>query len=476
MYAQDLFSHPNAARFCNKRIAVVGMGVTGQSCVRFLLALGANVCAFDKKVLHRDDVLKRSLAGIEFKASFNSMASRFQVKLLDNSTKLNCFDFVVLSPGVNPQLDAIKVVVDRTSTISDLDIFAAFNTAQCIGITGSNGKSTVVDMLSKTLQACGKGKVLLGGNFGVPVLDLLGQDAKYIVLELSSFQLAITRELPLKVACILNITEDHVDRHGSFDAYALAKHRIFNSAEFAVTNVDDLNTIPARSPAMTPITVNSRVSSASRPLNGQEASAYQFSSDKEGIYLNGNKILASDKVPLALAHTLLNMQFVLAIHQALGVPLEPALEVFKDYTGLPHRFEIVHQKGNIHYVNDSKATNVGACVSAIHCATSLGWQVILIAGGDAKGADLSALKEVFNQLLVACFVLGKDADEFVQLSPFVKKVQSLEQAVHSAQNVASKLDGDVVILLSPACASIDMFSNYAERGERFKDAVLRECA
>lgn len=442
----------------DKHVAIVGMGVTGRSCTKFLLACGARITVFDKQVL--------TMRQLREQLQLNDDTT-FDIAPLDEQTTLANFDYVVLSPGVNPQHPAIASVKNKQSTISDLDIFAQFNRIPCIGVSGSNGKSTVVDMLQKTLTASGK-RALLGGNFGTCALDLLAQDADYIVLELSSFQLEITRSLPLAVAVILNITEDHIDRHQSFSGYIAAKQRIFEQAQGVVVNRDDSNTFaPER---------DDYAASISQFKPTVRTSDFDFWQDEQGVKCHDKLLVRAAHLTMPLAHMMMNMQFVLAIHACLSLPLEKAAKALENYVGLPHRFELVKQAGNVRYINDSKATNPGACLAALSCAHHLQLRTILIAGGDAKGADLSSLQKPLEDWVEWCIVFGKDASRFLVFGKHVLQVDSLEQAVMLARQKAALKNVATLILLSPACASIDMFNNYQHRGQCFKDAVLGEAA
>lgn len=439
-----------------KHIAIVGMGVTGRSCTKFLLAQGAVISVFDRQPFDY-------LALCE-QMQLNQDDS-FTISVLQDTTSFAEFDYVVLSPGVNPLHPAVAAIRDKPTTISDLDIFVQFNHTPCIGVTGSNGKSTVVDMLQRTLTASGK-TALLGGNFGTCALDLLGQPADFIVLELSSFQLEITRKLPLAVACILNVTEDHIDRHLSFAGYVSAKQRIFEHASAVVVNRDDANTFYVKSHRCS--------ASVSQEQMLTTLTHHDFWQDQQGVKNHDRLLIPAADLKMPLPHTLMNMQFVLAIHACLKLPLESAIRTLIHYEGLPHRFEFVAQYDNVQFINDSKATNPGACVAALACAHYLNLRTILIAGGDAKGADLSSLKHPLQQWVEWCIVFGKDASRFMTLGSQVLQVDNLEQAVTLAKQKAALSKVPSLVLLSPACASIDMFKNYQHRGDSFKQAVLGE--
>jgi UDP-N-acetylmuramoylalanine--D-glutamate ligase len=461
--AQGPVNPTTYAEYRSMHIAIIGLGVTGLACLRFLLDQGAKVSAFDQKTIDRSELLSR--------------ISRSDLGLLDSQrlapeTCFETFDLVVLSPGVNPSHPAIAPLMGQAKLISDLDLFARHNSIPCIGVTGSNGKSTVVDMLQKALQASGK-TALLGGNFGTSAIDLLNTEADYIVLELSSFQLQISQCIPLAVACILNVTEDHIDRHGSLENYQLAKQRIFEHAGYAVFNREDAATLPQQTSTKT----NSMKLRVIASVGLQQVEGgQQFWQDKNGIYVGKLPLIRSADLKMPLSHMMLNMQFVLAILKSLDLSLDLAIDLLKEYQGLAHRFELVREDEQVVYINDSKATNPGACLAAIECAKNLHWNIILIAGGDAKGADLNVLQNAINRDVTLTLVFGKDAEQFIPLLERVKKVNDLSEAIALAEQSARQQSSKTAILLSPACASTDMFENYSARGEAFCRQVLEIAA
>ncbi|MBT1450510.1 UDP-N-acetylmuramoyl-L-alanine--D-glutamate ligase [Glaciecola sp. XM2] len=450
---------PRYQQYRNMPVAVIGLGVTGRACLKFLLDNGARVTGFDRAAIERKDVL----AQIAYEDT-----SSFNLSRLENSSVFDEFELVILSPGVNPSHEAIAPLIGQVKLISDLDLFTRHNKVKCIGVTGSNGKSTVVDMLHKALQACSK-TALLGGNFGTCAIDLLDIEADYIILELSSFQLQISQNIPLEIACILNVTEDHIDRHGSFANYALAKQYIFKHAHAAIINRDDAATLPLPS-------INKNVTVFASVGQSAAANENDFWQDERGVHQRNLCLIEASDLPLPLTHMMLNMQFVLAMLNALHIELAPAIDALISYQGLAHRFEVVLESDNMTFVNDSKATNPGACAAAINCATRLQGNIILIAGGDAKGADVSALKPIIDENVSLTIVYGKDAKLFADLLNNVKSVSNLDEAVDIAIHIAKETADKVLILLSPACSSTDMFANYQARGNAFKQAVMRVAA
>tara|TARA_R110000868_G_scaffold294345_2_gene554953 strand:+ start:842 stop:2149 length:1308 start_codon:yes stop_codon:yes gene_type:complete len=429
------------ARFslANKNIVVVGMGLTGLSCVQFLLAQGAKVTAMDSR---------------------NELSIAVNVPLYlgaFDATKLCAADLVVLSPGVSAQTPAIlQALAAGVSVIGDIELFARFNTLPVIAITGSNGKSTVTHLVVEMCQAAGM-KVLMGGNIGVPALDLLNKDADIVVLELSSFQLETTQSLKPLAATILNFCDDHLDRHGDMQNYQRIKHLIYKHAQYVVASRDE---------------------KATQPLNrdvdltfGLSASNSGFSWDKTTatILFQGQAFLSSQDCLLVGAHNMLNIQAAAALAMLAGVHVEAIKQGAKLFGGLAHRCQTVSMHNNVRWINDSKATNVGATQAAIlGMLESCQGRLVLIAGGEGKGADFSPLAELLEHSVDLLITLGKDGDKIARLKQGSVKVSSLEQAVKVAADYAQAKD---IVMLSPACASLDMFNNYQHRGECFIKAV-----
>lgn len=470
------------AEYRDMNIAVIGLGVTGLACLRFLLEQGAKVCGFDQKPINTEDLLS-SITFDNVQSNSEDFSASLDFERLSSDTSFSDFDLVVLSPGINPAHPAISPLMGNKKLVSDLDLFARHNHIPCIGVTGSNGKSTVVDMLQKALMACGK-KALLGGNFGTSAIDLLGIEADYIVLELSSFQLQISQQIPLAVACILNVTEDHIDRHGSLENYALAKQRIFEHAAWGVFNRDDTATLPQQDKEQSDELANNKVqmsasvgiTSTLNTADDAYGNMAQFWQDSRAIYFDKTSLIYANELTMPMSHMMLNMQFVLAIVHSLGLPLGPVVLALKAYQGLANRFELVREDEQVIYINDSKATNPGACLAALNCAYNLQWNIILIAGGDAKGADLRVLQNTINMHVSLSIVFGKDADKFLPLLKHVKKAENLNHAIKLAEQAARQQSGKTAILLSPACASTDMFANYVARGDEFRRTVLEMAA
>ncbi|MCQ4295736.1 UDP-N-acetylmuramoyl-L-alanine--D-glutamate ligase [Pseudomonas stutzeri] len=372
---------------------------------------------------------------------------------------------LLVSPGLAVSTPALQQAAARGVKLSgDIELFAREAKAPIIAITGSNAKSTVTTLVGEMAAAAGR-KVAVGGNLGTPALDLLADDVELYVLELSSFQLEITEQLNAEVATCLNISEDHMDRYSGLPAYHQAKHRIFRGARQVVINCDDR---------------------LSRPLVGDDVPTWTFGLGKpdfKGFGLfeeKGDKYLAFQfdalmpvrELKMRGAHNHSNALAALALGHAVGLPFERMLETLRQFAGLPHRCQWVGQRGDVAYYDDSKATNVGAALAAIEgLGADIEGKLVLIAGGDGKGADFSGLRAPIARYCRAVVLLGRDAQRLAEAlagATILVHVASLEEAVQRAAECAEA--GDAV-LLSPACASLDMFKNFEERGRLFAAAV-----
>ena len=427
---------------------VGGLGVTGQACVRFLKQQGAKVKAFDTR-----DTFNVSVP-LNICVTTGSLPRDFFVGV----------DTLVLSPGL--PLDIEQVIHAKAcgvEVIGDVELFARLNTTPTIGITGSNGKTTVTLLTTHMLKACGY-EVCEAGNVGRPVLETLPESSSQrekqpldvIVLELSSFQLETTSSLKLNAASILNISDDHLDRHGDMQHYTAAKQRIFSHCDTAIVWRGDAQVKPSSACEST-ITY------------GLDASDTGFGLSEGNITFDGDVLLNTADVRLAGMHNILNVMASLALCQAFGAPLYKAALAVTSFTSAPHRCVEIANINGVKWIDDSKATNVGATIAAIEgLAPITKGKIILIAGGDSKGADLSALKPALVESVSEVIALGKDAENFSAIFSETTIVASMEMAVSAANLRAAS--GDIV-LLSPACASIDMFKNYMHRAQVFTDAV-----
>ena len=372
-------------------------------------------------------------------------------------------DRIIISPGVPLAHNLIQAAMRRGIAVwGDVELFAQalLPTARVIAITGSNGNSTVTSMVAAMCSAAGK-KTVMAGNIGLPVLDALDDypETEVFVLELSSFQLETTYTLNPVAATVLNISEDHLDRYASLDAYAATKARIFEVGGVQVLNRDD-----ARSMAM----ARKDRSVLTFGLNaGQSDDDFGIS----GGYLcrGKHKLMPVSELPLAGLHNAANALAALALCQAMGLPEAPLLGALRQFRGLPHRVEWVATVAGISFYDDSKGTNVGATEAALK---GMDKPVVLIVGGDGKGQDFTPLAAAVKQSARAVVQIGRDggliAAAIAPAEVPVLRAESMEQAVELAY--AQAQPGDAV-LLSPACASFDMFKNYAHRAEVFIAAV-----
>ena len=433
---------------------VVGLGKSGMSLVRFLAQQGVRFAVADTRANPPElETLKRDYPQVEVRCG------ELGVDFLCRASEL------YVSPGLAVSTPALAEAAARGVKLSgDIDLFARHAKAPIIAITGSNAKSTVTTLVGEMAAAAGK-RVAVGGNLGTPALDLLADDVELYVLELSSFQLETTDQLNAEVATCLNISEDHMDRYSGLPAYHQAKHRIFRGARQVVVNRDD---------------------ALSRPLIADQVPCWTFGLGKPDfkrfglLEENGEKSLAFrfeallpvSELKIRGAHNQSNALAALALGHAVGLPMDAMLATLRQFAGLPHRCQWVGERAGVNYYDDSKATNVGAALAAIEgLGADIAGKLVLIAGGDGKGADFSALKAPAARFCRAVVLLGRDAERLAEAlgdaAPLVR-VQTLDEAVQRCSELAEA--GDAV-LLSPACASLDMFKNFEERGRLFAQAV-----
>lgn len=432
---------------------VVGLGVTGLSCVRYLKGLGIPVAVNDTRENPPHlAALQKDYPDVPL------VLGSLDAELLGQA------DTIVLSPGIPMSLPLIAAQIKRgIQVIGDIELFARANKAPVIAITGTNAKSTVTTLVGKMAQAA-RYKVQVGGNLGIPVLDLLQREpnANLFVLELSSFQLETTYSLRPNVATVLNITPDHMDRYNDLAAYQKAKHRIYQHCQVAVCNRDDVLT-DTISPAKFFFT-----------LNKPQTNEFGLMDVGNGTYLayEDHPLLATKELPVSGKHYQANALASLALGFGFGLPFETMIDVLREFKGLPHRCQLVRELRGVKYYNDSKGTNVGATQAAIEgLGSELTGKLILIAGGVGKNADFSPLGPIVEKYTRQVVLLGEAAKEIATAIDNripISFATSLEDAVHQATNVAKQGDS---VLLSPACASFDMFKNYEHRGDVFIEIV-----
>lgn len=381
---------------------------------------------------------------------------------------------VVVSPGIDPRTPGLSALLAQRCratgeplVIGEIALFTRAARAPIAAITGSNAKSTVTTLVGEMAAEAGR-RVAVGGNLGTPALDLLVDEphADLYVLELSSFQLETTPRLGAECAAFLNLSEDHLDRHGDMATYRAAKLGIFRGARYAVINAQDPGTWPdAPLPAQTRFTTD-----APRP-DEWGIGTYRGA---EWLMHGATPLMPTAEVRLAGRHNQANALAALAMGHRLGLPLDAMCRVLRRFPGLPHRGELVAEVDGVRWINDSKGTNVGATLAAIAgLGPTLEGRLILLAGGVGKGADFTPLAEPLSRYGRGALLFGLDAERLAralrgQLP--VTEVEELPTAMAMAAELAEP--GDCV-LLSPACASLDQFANYQERGETFRRWVLR---
>ena len=374
-------------------------------------------------------------------------------------------DLLIASPGIAMDSDVIGLAQSLNIEVrGDIDLFTGEAKAPVIGITGSNGKSTVTTFVGQLLTSCGL-NVSIGGNLGTPALELLNDPVDAFVLELSSFQLERAGDLNLAVAAVLNLSPDHLDRHHSMPLYHLAKHRIFAGAQHVVANYRDSLTQPVGKGDV-PWTL----------WRDNEPDIQQLGvRNHEGapwICFGFEPLCPLSDVPLVGHHNVINVLAALAICHAMGLPYAQLVAGIKTLKGLPHRCELVGVRDGVQFVNDSKGTNVGATVAALQGLAD-GQNIILVAGGEGKGQAFAPLAKAVSQHAKHTVLIGRDAVSIAEALDAATPhtfADDMESAVRTATDIAAS--GDIV-LLSPACASLDMFADYRARGDAFTAAVQR---
>ncbi|MDO6825324.1 UDP-N-acetylmuramoyl-L-alanine--D-glutamate ligase [Marinobacter sp. 1_MG-2023] len=434
----------------DRRILVVGLGKTGLSCVRYLSTQGRKVVVADSREAPPCiDDLRAGWPDVPV------YLGPFDPELFADFSEL------VVSPGINIAEPAIAHAAEQGARIrGDIDLFAEAADAPIVAITGSNGKTTVTTLFGEMARAAGR-KVQVGGNIGTPALDLLGLDTELYVLELSSFQLETTGELNALAATVLNVSDDHLDRYPDKMAYFQAKQRIFRGCKNAIVNLDDALSTPMARDNLRFLCFG---------FNRVNPQTFSTREDDQGIWLTFgfDNLLNASELKLIGWHNLSNVMAALALGQAAGLPMNVMLDTARQFSGLPHRCEFIRTFGDVDYINDSKGTNVGATVAAIKSLVPEGdGKIVLIAGGEGKGAKFSDLEAPITACCRAVVLIGHDADriaEAVGNGIPVYQATSLADAVKKSSELALKGDR---VLFSPACASFDMFRDYMDRGEQF---------
>ena len=434
---------------------VAGLGISGVSAVNFLHEKGYRVAVTDSRALPpgHDQI------PTEVQTSFGQ---------LDQELLLQAEE-IVISPGLDPKLPEIQAAIAQgIPVVSEIQILRRATEKPIMAITGSNAKSTVTTLIGLMAKNAGV-KVAVGGNLGRPALDLTKDDPDLYILELSSFQLETTSNLNAEVAVVLNISEDHLDRHGDMFAYHTAKHRIFQGVKKVVFNRDDSLTRPLV-PDVTPM--------QSFGLNAPDLNQYGILREDNGsIWLarGRERLLNSAEMYIQGTHNVANALACLALGEAINLPMDVMLETLKTFKGLEHRCEFVRELNNVRYYNDSKGTNIGATLAAIDglgaAIEAKGGKVAIILGGQGKGQDFTALRDSLQKYAKVVVLIGEDRpviEKAIEGTTTLLYAESLQAAVNLSQQHTHAYD---VVLLSPACASFDMFTGYPQRGQHFVEYV-----
>lgn len=430
---------------------VIGLGATGLSCVRYLLSKNHDVMVVDS----RENPPKLT----EFKKDFPSIEIHLGKFSEDVFTKAGT---LIVSPGVSLDEPCIQhAIQNHIPVIGDVEIFARDARAPIIAITGSNGKSTLTTLMGELIVDAGL-KAVVCGNIGLPVLDALAQPTPdYYVVELSSFQLDTTYSLKAKIAVVINVSPDHMDRYATLDDYRASKQRVYRHCEYAIVNADEPD-----------IWKNLSFQKAPIEFTLQNPTQTQWGV-RDGFLAHGeNKLIAIADLLLQQRHNNQNFLAALAMGDILQLSMNSMLKTLQRFAGLVHRCQLVKKIDGVSWYNDSKATNVGAAIAAIESmAQSMSGKLILLAGGDSKGVSLLPLQEPVKKYVSHVILFGRDADlldEALRDYTQISRVATLRDGVQSAKKIAQS--GDVV-LLAPACASLDQYENYAARGRDFVNSV-----
>jgi len=439
----------SAAKATEMTNLVAGIGKTGLSIARYLREHDADAIFYDTRT---------EPPGID---ELREIWPEPRL-LLGSATLPEGIERVIASPGIeegHPIITAARKA--DIEVISDIQLFADAAAAPFVAITGTNGKSTVTTLLYHMCVADGR-KVLAGGNLGEPALDLLGGDEPDVyVLELSSFQLKRTLNLPASVSVLLNISPDHLDWHGSFDDYAACKYRIFREAKAAVVNRADAR-------ALETVADIERVVSFGMDAPEEGQFGIRVEDERRFLAFGDRLLIATDEMGLFGLHNQANALAALAAGELLDIRHASMLEVLVEFPGLPHRMQFVAQKDDVNYVNDSKATNVDAAIAAVN---SVEGKVVLIAGGDGKGGDFAALAAAIEAKLAGAVLIGRDAEAIGEALDEMTPRRFAGDMGEAVAEAAALAAPGMTVLLAPACASLDQYANYGARGDAFVEAV-----
>lgn len=429
------------ADYRGRKVVIIGLGLTGLSCVDFFLAQGVTPRVMDTRVSppgldKLPGQVERHLGGI-------------------NGEWLLAADLIVASPGVALAHPILSEAVEAgIKIVGDIELFCREAQAPIVAITGSNGKSTVTTLVGEMAKAAGW-QVGVGGNIGLPALSLLQSPAQLYVLELSSFQLETTHSLKAAAATILNVSEDHMDRYPlGMQQYRAAKLRVYENAQVCIVNADDALTMPVRGADTRCVSFG--VDFGDYHLNKQQGSIW--------LRVKGEKVLNTAEMKMVGQHNYTNALAALALADAVGLPRASSLAALTHFNGLAHRFQLVHEHQGVRWINDSKATNVGSTEAALNGLQVKG-TLWLLMGGDGKSADFTPLIPWLQGDNVRLYCFGRDGDALAALRPEIAvRTETMRQAM---EQIAPQVKAGDMVLLSPACASLDQFRNFEQRGEQF---------
>ena len=430
---------------------ILGMGLTGLSVARFFSSNNVDYRIADSRLSPpmQDICIKENLLS-------DCHLGEWKESLLDNITE------IIISPGIAETESIVGWArLQKIPVISDIELFGRYTKAPIVGITGSNGKSTVTQLLGEMSIGSGKNAVICG-NIGKPVMESLSDEAELYVVELSSYQLDYTNSLNLLTGVVTNITPDHLDRYPDYDIYIASKLNLYEYCQYSVVNLNE------------PLVKG--VEGDSSYAIEEVTQSCEFSAKKvDGVYTlyQGEDILmTSNDLMIVGRHNVENVLAALTLGHQVGLSVEEMIQVAKSFTGLPHRLEWVANLSGVDYFNNSKSTNAISTITAIEALSDRYKSIVLIAGGIAKKEDYSKLFQLISEKINAVILIGESATLFSQQingCP-VSIVESMKQAVISSKAIAK----EGAILLSPGCASFDMFVDFNERGEVFKRHVLED--
>jgi len=436
-----------------KKVLVIGLARTGRECARFLAEREVQVSVSDLRSAAELVPEMAELAGLQIDYHFGAEAT----------SQLDVVDYVVPSPGV-PMTNALlqEAQARRIAVLSEIELASRFFSAPLVAITGTNGKSTTTTLIGKMLQADGK-KTFLGGNLGAPFIGAVSQDWDWGVVEISSFQLEWVETFRPRIALLLNMTEDHLDRYATFAEYCHAKQRIFaaqKSDDVAILNRDD------------PLVWKLRKRLTARVVS------FGFSPVDDGVFATVSEIVwragaSEERFSLAGAkihgvHNVENLMAAIAAAKAAGVSRRAIVQTLEEFPGLEHRLEFVREKDGVRYYNDSKGTNVGAVVKSL---ASFFAPVILLAGGVDKGGEYAPLEDGIKQKVRRLILFGAAKQTIAQALGHLTTTVIVDDLGDAVRDAAAHGQAGDVVLLSPACSSFDQFHSYAERGKVFKNLV-----